>query len=193
MVSEITQENDEEDIIIDKEVLNRRIREIIQNQKSLYLSSSFSSSSSLCSSTSASSSSRNSGSLLEKMRGGGTSLRRLFDMEHTSLSNHFEDYSGSPVIKPIYLWGSDSDGQVYDPWESMEQIRASNNDRDLGPSSDDKYRNGDSELKVDISIYKRKLKRKKSFRRLPRFGFWRFRGFRLRKLKIILCGRKFLC
>lgn len=37
------------------------------------------------------------------MRGGSTSRRRLFDMEHTSLADHFEEYSGTPVIKPFLL------------------------------------------------------------------------------------------
>ena len=48
-------------------------------------------------------------------------------MEHTSLENYLKDYSGSPVIKPILLWGSDTDdGGVHhdDPWMSIKQARA---------------------------------------------------------------------
>ena len=45
--------------------------------------------------------------LLEFIKGGSTSLRRLLEMEHTSLATHIEYYSDSPIIKTIYMWDSD--------------------------------------------------------------------------------------
>ncbi|KAJ6407752.1 hypothetical protein OIU84_011116 [Salix udensis] len=96
----------------------QRIIQIIEHQKSLYWPSSSSSSAS-CSS---SSSSHKSSSLLDLMKVGSTSLRRLFDMEHTSLATHFQDYSGSPITKPIPLWGSGTENEVHDPWASIRQI-----------------------------------------------------------------------
>ncbi|KAL0336774.1 UNVERIFIED_CONTAM: hypothetical protein Scaly_1952500 [Sesamum calycinum] len=62
-------------------------------------------------------------SLLDLMKDGSTSLRRLFDMEHTSLGNYFKDYSVSPIVKPVLLWGSDSDNDAHDdPWAEIKQI-----------------------------------------------------------------------
>ncbi|KAK9289374.1 hypothetical protein L1049_007529 [Liquidambar formosana] len=201
MISEITEDEDEDaPCIINKEAQKERIRQIIQYQKSLYLSSSSSSSySSSAASCSSFSSSRKSSSLLELMKGGSTSLRRLFDMEHTSLATHFEEYSGSPIIKSIPLWGSDSDDGNCDPWASIKQIGPTNNPGSDGPSrfgSDSSFKGGESGFRNrKTRISNRKLTRKKAFRRLPGFGLWRCRGFRfrlrLRRLRIMICGRKF--
>lgn len=200
MKSEVTEENDEE-ICWFTGAQREKIRYIIEHQKSLYWSSSssLSSSSASCSS---SSSCRKKSTLLDLMKGGSTSLTRLFDMEHTSLSTYFDNYSGSPVIKPILLWGSDADDeQAYDPWESINQMGRPRFD----PSNEglSKFASDGSSFRKEVPDVKnkkekirchRKLRRKKSFRRLPGFEFWRFRGFRfrlrLRKLKIMICGRK---
>ncbi|CAK9319880.1 unnamed protein product [Citrullus colocynthis] len=191
-VSEITEEEEEVFRFIDPEVQKERIRQILKYQKSMYSSSSSSSS------CSCSSSSCRSSSLLDLMRAGNTSLRRLFDMQHTSLATYFDRYSGSPMIKPIPLWGSDSDVEIIDAWasikiglshdsESHRTNRTSNGsfiDRNIGL--------GDSTIRDT----KHKLTRKKSFRKLPRFSLlWssgRFRvRFRLRRLRILICGKKF--
>ncbi|KAK3005395.1 hypothetical protein RJ639_016928 [Escallonia herrerae] len=198
MASEITEEEDEEALcIIDTEAKRDKIRRIIDYQKSMYLSSS--SSSSAAASCSSFSSSRRSSSLLDLMKEGSTSLRRLFDMEHTSLGTYFKDYSGSPIIKPILLWGSDSDDGIHDdPWMDIKQIGpvACSGARGLtGLASDGSSMVEESAYENrKASMRTRKLTRKKSFRRLPRFYKWRFRGsrfrFRLRRLKIMICGRK---
>lgn len=183
---------------MNSDVHKESIRRIIQYQKSLYWSSS-SSSSSL---SSAAASSISSFSLLELMKRGSTSLGRLFDMEHTSLLNHFQDYSGSPVTKSIPLWGSDTDGEAQDPcpyWEHIKQISAPlNNDFDTGGNvNPSDFASDGSFMDKDFSFNNRKIKytnrriftRKKSFRRLPGFRF-RFR-LRLRRIRILICGRLF--
>ncbi|KAJ4704471.1 ATP-dependent Clp protease proteolytic subunit like [Melia azedarach] len=188
MKSEITEVKDDDgEIVWLTRAQMEKIRRIIEHQKYLCWSSS-SSSSQLSSSASCSYffSCQKSSSLLQLMKGGSTWLRRLFDMEHTSLSIYFDKYSGSPEIKPIPLWGSDTaDEQVYDPWASIKQIgRPSCDLGNVGLSnfaSDGSFRNeefGSKHKKGKINH--RKLKRKKQFRRLPGFGFWRFRGFRFR-------------
>ncbi|PWA34903.1 hypothetical protein CTI12_AA614730 [Artemisia annua] len=129
MSSEIIEEDDHEDtfFMFNKEAQKQKIRQLLKHQKNQYNSSCSSSSScssySLCSkgvalSSSFSSLDKNrSRKLLNLMKKGSTSLRRLFDMEHTSLANHFECYSGSYETKTIPLWGSDSDDGVHDdPW-----------------------------------------------------------------------------
>ncbi|KAL3536501.1 hypothetical protein ACH5RR_004962 [Cinchona calisaya] len=136
------------------------------------------------------------------MKEGSTSLRRLFDMEHTSLNTYFKDYSGSPIIKPILLWGSDTDdnGSLRDdPWMSIKQARglidrctSDGQRRSCLASSEDGFPAIQNKLPKTGN---RRLTRKRSFRRLPRFKLWIFAGFRfrlrLRRLRIIICGRKF--
>lgn len=132
--SEICEEDDESCGCerIDAEAQKDRIRKIVSHQKSLYLSShllssltsssSASDSSSSTSSCSFSSSSRSS-SLLELMKGGGTSLGRLLDMEQISLAAHLKDYSGSPVTRPMFLWGSDScEEEALAYWSSVKSL-----------------------------------------------------------------------
>ncbi|CAL5335108.1 unnamed protein product [Camellia sinensis] len=200
MASEITEEKDEEALFtINTEAKKDKIRQIIEYQKSLYFSSS--SFSSAATSSSSFSSSRISKSLLDLMKEGSTSLRRLFDMEHTSLATHMNDYSGSPIIKSIPLWGSDTDDGVHDdPWKSIN--------RNVGPvfgsgSGAQSVLGAESRSMDGIGlpvgrkprISKHRLNRTKSFRRLPRFSFWRSRdfrfGLRLRRLRSMICGRKF--
>ncbi|GMN59616.1 hypothetical protein TIFTF001_028709 [Ficus carica] len=201
-VSEITEEKDEEgNSFIDTEAQKEKIRRIIEYQKSLYSSSASSSSSLVASSTLSSSSAHKTNSLINLMRSGRTSLRRLFDMEHTSLATYFEDYSGSPLIKPIPLWGSDSENEIYDPWASINLSRPSNDSglvRENYVNSECSFENKDfSSQKRIVRTGNRKLTRKKSFRRLPRLprlGLWKCRGFifklRLRKFRFVICRRK---
>ncbi|KAL4283833.1 hypothetical protein GQ457_16G023560 [Hibiscus cannabinus] len=124
VLPEITEEQDEENpYFIDSAAEKQSIRRIIQHQKSLYSSSSSSptiTSASAAASSSSVSSYRRSSSLLELMKSGITSLKRLFESEHTSLLTHLQDYSGSPVLKSIPLWGSDTDGEVEDPWTDIK-------------------------------------------------------------------------
>ena len=201
-ISEITEEKDEEaPLFINKE----RIRQILEYQKSLYLSSTSSSlyfsvpSAPSAPSCSSFSSSWKSNSLIELMKGGNTSLRRLFDMEHTSLANFFEDYSGSPMTKTIPLWGSDTDDEIHDPWASIKQFEPTKNS---GTNGQTKLATEGSFMDKDfgfgnrkVNVNNHKLTRKKSFRILPGFGLWRCRGFRfklkLKRLRIMICGRKF--
>lgn len=188
---------------IDAETQILNIRRIIQYQKSLYYSSSSSSSSSSSAGASCSSFSypRKSNSLLELMKEGSTSLRRLFDMEHTSLENYFKDYSGSPIIKPILLWGSDTDDGLdhhhhhhHPYWMSIKQTRSMVDSRS---HSQTWMASVEDVTNVLPRPSKRRLTRTKSFRRLPpRFRFWICGGFRfrlrlLRRLRIIIRGRKF--
>lgn len=198
MALEITEEEDEDDcFIIKTEAHRNKIRQIIEHQKSLYFSSSASSSySSKAASCSSSASSRASSSLLELMKGGNTSLRRLFDMEHTSLGTHMKEYSGSPIIKPILLWGSDTDdGICDDPWMKYKKVATVNNFKSpYGSGSEGSFI--DREFAYQNSRQKwrkRKIKRTKTFRRLPRFILWTCRGFRfrfrLRRIRIMICGR----
>ncbi|GMI96447.1 hypothetical protein HRI_003314000 [Hibiscus trionum] len=181
--SEITEEQDEESPCpINSAAQKQSIRRIIQHQKSLYWSSSSSlTSASAAASSSSVSSSRRSRSLLELMKSGSTSLERLFEMEHTSLLTHFQDYSGSPVLKSIPLWGSDTDGEAEDPWASIKQIGSLNRFETSSLSgfaaSDDR----------NISNSKHRLTRKKSYRKLPGFRF----RLRIRRLRIMICGRLF--
>ncbi|CAK9139964.1 unnamed protein product [Ilex paraguariensis] len=204
MTSEITEDEDEEALYtIDTEAKKNKIRRIIEYQKSLYFSSSSSTSfSSAAASCSSFSSSRRSSSLLELMKEGSTSLRRLFDMEHTSLAAHLRDYSCSPVIKPILLWGSDTDDGVHDdPWRSIKQIGDtvhSKNDGQSGLASEGSFFDGGTvHQNREVRMFgKRKLIRTKSFRRLPRFRVGRCGGFTFRfrlikRLRIMICGRKF--
>ncbi|KAK4253231.1 hypothetical protein QN277_010561 [Acacia crassicarpa] len=197
MLSEITEEIDEDQINI--QVQKDKIRKIIQHQKSLHYSSSISSSSSsslAASCSSPSSSSRR--NLLELMKGGSTSLRRLFEMEHTSLATHFEYYSGSPLIKPIPLWGSESEGEYEDPWAMIKTMhntqfhnQSDNYDRESGlASKGSDFGNG-----FIGNNYKRRLTRKISFRRLPELGTWicgrfRFRIRLRRRFKLLIYCNK---
>lgn len=196
MSSEITEEKEEEPHwFINTEDQKEKIRKIIQHQKSLYRSSS---SSSLSSSSSSFPSFNKSSSLLELMKGGSTCMRRLFDMEHTSLSTHFDYYSGSPMIKPIPLWESDdSEREFQDPWALIKQnIGGRESDELASKGSHNMDADFGSQNNRDDKTCKRnKLTRKKSFRRLPGFGLWRCGKFRvplrLRRIKFRILGRKF--
>ncbi|KAA8545295.1 hypothetical protein F0562_020079 [Nyssa sinensis] len=195
MTSEITEEKDEDvPCIIDTEAQKKKIRQIIEYQKSLYLSTSSSSSfSSAAASCSSFYSSHKSSSLLEMMKEGSTSLRRLIDMEHTSLGTHMKDYSGSPIIKPILLWGSDTDEIHDDPWSSVKRIgQAALADSGTGRlTSEGSHGDYSAYQKGETIVSKHKLSRTKSFRKLPRFSLRRCKGFRfrlkLRRLRILIC------
>lgn len=191
-ISEITEEGDEEaPRFLDKDQ-KKSIRRILAHQKYLYCSSSSSSTSALSSSSagfSSLSSSWKSSSLLDLMKGRSTSLRRLFVMEHTSSATYVEESSGSPMINPIPLWGSDSDCEHFGPTnESVTdgQTKLSSE----GSFLDGEYVPGNRKVKFSS----RSLTRKESFGRLPGFGLWRCRGyrfsFRLKRLRIMICGRK---
>ncbi|CAK7324335.1 unnamed protein product [Dovyalis caffra] len=199
MISEITEEKDDDSsCFINTEDQKKRVRQIIEHQKSLYWSSSSPSLSSSAASCSSFSSSHKSSSLLDLMKVGSTSLRRLFDMEHTSLAKHFQDYSGSPIIKSIPLWGSDTEDEIHDPWGSIRQI---GNFSD--PGLDEASKTASVSCRSDDFVSKDKkakksnprLTRKKSFRRLPGFRVWRFRRFsfrlRLKRFRIMICGKIF--
>ncbi|KAL2479497.1 Uncharacterized protein Adt_32463 [Abeliophyllum distichum] len=203
MASEITEEEEDDEekpsYIVDKEAEKQKIKHIIDYQKSLYFSSSSSSSSSSFSASRSSfSSPQKSSSLLGLMKEGSTSLRRLFDMEHTSLGNYFKDYSGSPIIKPILLWGSDSDDAIHDdPWMEIKQIKnsfeSSRIDDQSGVVSSKVSFDHDDEIirKRILRIRRRKLNRTKSYKRLPRFVLWKLGGFKFRfRLRVLICGRK---
>ncbi|CAI0542457.1 unnamed protein product [Linum tenue] len=117
------------------------------------------------------------------MKTGSTSLGRLFGMEHTTLAAHFHDYSCSSTTKTIPLWGSDED-----PWESI---------RGFGMHCSDSSSYKDDQLRVKATTSTRrrrsrrgKLSRKKSFRKLPRFPFWRWR-LRFKRFRILICGKIF--
>ncbi|CAI9097329.1 OLC1v1033723C1 [Oldenlandia corymbosa var. corymbosa] len=210
MASQIIEEKQDDDdeeedspVLIDSEAQKNKVRQIIKYQKYLYYSSSSSLSSSAGASCSSFTSSRRSSSLLDLMKVGSTSLRRLIDMEHTTLKTYLDEYSGSPMIKPIFLWGSDADdGKKYDdPWSPIKQARmmmmaSTPNDFKSGKSSGDHSR-GKKRSNMQQNTNRRRLTRKKSFRRLPRFGLWLFSGFRifgfrlrLRRLRVMICGRK---
>lgn len=195
---EITGEGDDQGTVINPGIQKDAIRRIIQYQKSLYHSSS--SSSAVSCSLSSSHSKRS--SLLDLMKGGNTSLRRLFDMEHTRLSTHFSEYSGSPIIKPTYLWGSDEDegAQVLSPWTTTTKRLnppegSSGLDDLIGFASDDNSVHRDSNFGGRKARNKpfRTLSRTKSFRTLPGLEIWGCGGFRfrMRRLRVIVCGRKF--
>ncbi|CAJ1804769.1 unnamed protein product [Sphenostylis stenocarpa] len=92
-------------------------------------------------------------------------MRRLFDMEHTSLATHFDFYSGSPITKPITLWKSDSEHDFQDPWALIKEVgptRFVGTDRESKLASKGCYVNGDFGSPIEISSSKRKLTRKKS-------------------------------
>jgi len=198
MFCEITEEIDEDTHwFINTEEQKEKIRNIIQYQKSLYRSSASSSLSSSAASTSSFSSPHKSRSLLGLMKGGSTSMRRLFDMEHTSLANHFEFYTGSPITKPISLWDSDSERDFQDPWALIKEVGST---RFVGTDRESELASKGSNVDGDLGFHNRnldsgnrKLSRKKSFRRLPRFGLWRCGRFRFplrfRRLKIRIWGR----
>ncbi|KAH6798374.1 hypothetical protein C2S51_034858 [Perilla frutescens var. frutescens] len=129
------------------------------------------------------------------MREGSAPLRRLFNMEHTSLEKYFKEYSGSPLIRPILMWGTDSDDdEVHDdPWAGVKQIRG-------GFGS----RFGEDECKLSPQgsgkkmgkPCRRNLYRTKSYKRLPGVGFWRCGRFRFKlrlfkKLRVLINGRIF--
>ncbi|KAK8685315.1 hypothetical protein V6N13_041318 [Hibiscus sabdariffa] len=192
--SEITEEQEEENPYPTNSAAAQKqsIRRIIQHQKSLYWSSSSSSSltsASAAASSSSVSSSRRSTSLLELMKSGSTSLKRLFKMEHTSLLTHFQDYSGSPVLKSIPLWGSDTDGEAEDPWASIKWIGSLNRFETgslSGFASEDSFKEKHSRFNNGkIRNSKHRLTRKKSYRKLPGFRF----RLRIKKLRIMICGR----
>lgn len=191
MTSEIIEEEKDDE--------KKRIRQIIEYQKSLYWSSYSSSSfsSSIASSTSSTLCNK-SGRLLDLMKSGNTSLRRLFEMEHTTLATHFQDYCCSSITKTIPLWGSETDDEIHDPWAAMKRIGGLEdfgNDELSNYASDGSFMDGEFGFRDKRVSTRRKLTRKKSFRRLPRFPFWRFRRFRfrlrLKRLRIKICGKKF--
>ncbi|XP_048226081.1 uncharacterized protein LOC112536670 [Ricinus communis] len=202
MTSEIIEEKEEEnDCFINRKAQKERIRQIIEYQKSLYWSSS---SATAAASSSAFYTSNKSGILLDLMKNGNTSLRRLFEMEHTSLATHFQDYSGSPVIKTIPLWGSsETDDEIHDSWAEIKQIGAFKglgNDGVSNFASDGSFlarEFGFKDKNMTIGSKRRKLTRKKSFRRLPGFWLWRCRrfkfifGLRLKRLSVMICGKIF--
>ncbi|KAK8479776.1 hypothetical protein V6N11_049404 [Hibiscus sabdariffa] len=185
VLPEITEEQDEENpYFINSAAEKQSIRRIIQHQKSLYSSSPTITSASAAASSSSVSSYQRSSSLLELMKSGSTSLKRLFESEHTSLLTHLQDYSGSPVLKSIPLWGSDTDGEVEDPWTDIKRTGSLNKFETgslSGFASDDSFddrktRNG-----------RHRLTRKKSYRKLPGFKF----RLRIKRLRIMICGRLF--
>jgi len=194
MSHEIIEETEEESHwFINTRDQKEKIMKIIQYQKSLYLSSS-----SLSSSAASSSSYSKSSSLLDLMKGGSTSMRRLFDMEHTSLSNHFNYYSGSPIIKSITLWDSDSEREFQDPWALIKKFGSKkfhviDRESELASKGSRMDEDFGSHNRNDIKV-KHKLTRKRKFRRLPGLGFWRCGGFRfalrLRRIKFRIWGRK---
>ncbi|KAG5009976.1 hypothetical protein JHK82_018595 [Glycine max] len=198
MLSEITEEIDvDTHWFINTEEQKEKIRKIIRYQKSLYRPSSSLSSS--AASSSSFSSPHKSTTLLELMKGGSISMSRLFDMEHTSLATHFDSCSGSPIIKSISLWESDSEHEFQDPWAMIKQIGSipfAGTERESELASKGSYVEGDfgSHYRNDKSG-KRKLTRKESFRRLPGFGLWRCGRFRFplkfRRLKLRIRGRIF--
>lgn len=187
MASKITEENENHSCVGAKEA--EKIRQIIDHQKSLYLSSLSSSSFSsavAASSTSSFSSSRKISSLLGLMKEGSTSLRRLFDMEHTSLGNYLKDYSVSTIIRPSLLWGSDTHNDIHDdPWTELKQIEDAFDSEiehqdgvlaSQGSFNDEDFMQHDIRLKTR----RRKLIRTKSYKSLPRFSLWRCGKFNFR-------------
>lgn len=119
-------------------------------------------------------------------------------MEHTSLATHMKEYSSSPVIKPILLWGSDTDDGVYDdPWMAIKRTQPSNAYRSpMGSALGGSFMDGESAYQNrKQKMRKPKLSRTKTFRRLPRFTQWRCIGFRFRlrfrRVRIMICGRIF--
>ncbi|KAL9315356.1 hypothetical protein ACSQ67_016357 [Phaseolus vulgaris] len=200
MLSEITEEKDEDTHwFINTEKQKEKIRNIIQYQKSVYGSSTSSSLSPSAESSSSFTSPHKSRSLLGLMKGGSTSMRRLFDMEHTSLATHFDFYSGSPITKTISLWDTDSERDFQDHWALIKEVGSTpfvGTDRESELASKGSNVDGDFvSHNMNFNSGNRKLTRKKSFRRLPRFGLWRCGRFRFplrfRRLKVRIWGRLF--
>ncbi|KAI3750502.1 hypothetical protein L2E82_21141 [Cichorium intybus] len=194
MASEITEEDDEDSYFLHNiDAQKEKIRRLIKHQKNLYQSSSSSSSSYYSSSTgvtarsSCSSFDRNrSKRLLNLMKKGSTSLRRLFDMEHTSLANHFDFYSCSPETKTIPLWGSDSDDAFHDdPWMGITKLANRTIQQHHEIEKHQEY-----EEQKEYVLGNQKLARKKSLRKLPSFYKFRFRfPFRFRlKPRLRFCS-----
>ncbi|KAI3507347.1 hypothetical protein L1887_22321 [Cichorium endivia] len=193
MASEITEEDDEDSYFLHNiEAQKEKIRRLIKHQKNLHQSSSSSSSSYYSSSTGATRSScssfdRNrSKRLLSLMKKGSTSLRRLFDMEHTSLANHFDFYSCSPETKTIPLWGSDSDDAIHDdPWMGITKLANRSIQQHHEIEKHQEY-----EEQNEYVLGNQKLARKKSFSKLPSFYKFRFRfPFRFRlKPRLRFCS-----
>ncbi|KAL4557884.1 hypothetical protein LXL04_036078 [Taraxacum kok-saghyz] len=198
MASEITEEDDDEDsyFLHNRECQKEKIRKLIKHQKHQYQSTSSSSSSSSSSTDATSRSSCSSfdqnqnRKLLNLMKKGSTSLRRLFDMEHTSLANHFDFYCCSPEIKTIPLWGSDSDDTIHeDPWMGITKFRSrfiQQQHQEVEKLQEHKEQNDQYD-----QFGNQKLTRKKSFSKLPSFFKFRFRfPFRFRlKPRIRFCSR----
>ncbi|CAH1445936.1 unnamed protein product [Lactuca virosa] len=195
MASEITEEDDNEDsyFLHNRDAQKEKIRQLIKHQKNHYQSTSSSSSSS----TSTGAASRSSCSsfdqnqsrkLLNLMKKGSTSLRRLFDMEHTSLANHFDFYCCSPETKTIPLWGSDSDDAIHDdPWMGITK----NSSRFIQQHQElEKHQEHENEHK-EYQLGNQKLTRKKSFSKFSSFYKFRFRfPFRFRlKPRLRFCSR----
>uniref|UniRef100_A0A7N1A9Y5 Uncharacterized protein n=1 Tax=Kalanchoe fedtschenkoi TaxID=63787 RepID=A0A7N1A9Y5_KALFE len=205
MSSQITEEEDDAEapcVGINTEAQKERIRKIIQRQRCQYMcSASFHTPPIKCTALSFC---RRNGSLLELMKLGSASLRRLFDMEHTSLATHFSQYSGSPLTKPILLWGSDSDDGASDPWEWIKRSVAEKDFQRVtrsgfsfsGQCVSNGVRNhgGKGEAGRGFHVTKRtslKLARTKSFRRLPKLGVWIWRRLRFRlRFRIVICDGK---
>ncbi|KAL1543550.1 hypothetical protein AAHA92_20512 [Salvia divinorum] len=193
MASEITEDRGQDPPPIEqKEAEKIRIRQIIDYQKSIYFSSSSSASSSSSYSTSSSKGSRR---LLDLMREGSAPLKRLFDMEHTSLEKYFKDYSGSPLIRPILLWGDDDDDEAHDdPWTGFGSRFG---DDEWNHSWHGSFSNGDVHHgKKMKKLGRRKLYRAKSYKRLPRIGLWRCGRFRFKlrlmvKLRVLIRRKVF--
>ncbi|CAI9301537.1 unnamed protein product [Lactuca saligna] len=203
MASEITEEDDNEDsyFLHNRDAQKEKIRQLIKHQKNHYQSTSSSSSSSSTSTGAASRSScssfdqNQSRKLLNLMKKGSTSLRRLFDMEHTSLANHFDYYCCSPETKTIPLWGSDSDDAIHDdPWMGITKISSrfiqQNQELEKHQEHDKKHQEHDKEYK-EYQLGNQKLTRKKSFSKFSRFYKFRFRfPFRFRlKPRLRFCSR----
>lgn len=181
MASEITEDIDQDPPSIQqKEAEKIRIRQIIDYQKSIYFSSS---SSSASSSSSFSTHSSKSNRLLDLMREGSAPLKRLFDMEHTSLEKYFNDYSGSPLIRPILLWGDDDDEAHDDPWAGFGS-RFGDDEWKLSWHGDISKGDVQHGKKME-KLRRRKLYRAKSYKRLPRIGLWRCGRFRF-KLRLMV-------
>lgn len=110
-------------------------------------------------------------------------------MEHTSLEKHFKEYSGSPLIRPVFLWGSDTDGDQHDhhdPWAGFEKTQTPRFWEDEWRlSSRGSCDNGEIQERVRMGKQRRrKLHRTQSYKRLPRFSLWRCGRFRF-KLRLI--------
>ncbi|KAL8262331.1 hypothetical protein R6Q59_026380 [Mikania micrantha] len=189
MASEIIEEDEDSYFITNKEAQRDKIRRLLKHQKNQYNSSlstscssySLSSTGAALSSSCSSFDHSHSHKLLNLMKKGSRSLRRLFDMEHTSLGNHFQFYSGSPETKTIPLWGSDSEDAMHDdPWLGITK-----SDHGFVQQHQTHEDHQPQEEHNDSLFGKHKLTRKKSFTKLPTFYKLRFQ-FRFR-LRIRFC------